>query len=143
MSRPTMFHTVFVNCRPEDAWRAITDGDMTVQYFYGTKVESTWEADAAIRYLGPDGEVVADGVVIAIDAPHRLEMSFHPRWNPDLDAEGPVREVWTVETADDATKVSVETWDVDSDSKTYAEFIEGFPYILSAMKTVLESGEPQ
>ena len=101
MPPPTLSHTAYINCRPAEAWRAIVDGDLTEQYFYGTKVETTWEPGAAIRYLGADGGVVADGSVIAIDPPQRLEMDFHPRWDPEMEAEGPVREVGAVEAADE------------------------------------------
>ena len=140
MHQPTLFYTAYVNCRPVEAWRAIVDGDLTEQYFYGTRVESTWEPGAAIRYHGADGGLVAGGAVIAIDPPHRLEMSFHPRWDPLLETEGPVHEVWTVEAADGQTKVSVEVWDVDPESQTYAQFFEGLPFIVSGLKTMLEKG---
>jgi len=33
--------------------------------------------------------LVADGKVVAIDAPHRLEMTFHAHWDDDLEEEGP------------------------------------------------------
>ena len=140
MKQPVHVYKAYINCRLEAAWRAITDGDLTVQYFYGTRVESTWEPGAEIRYLGADGGVVADGTVIAIEPPHRLEMSFHAHWDPDLEAEGPLREVWLVEEAEGMTKVSVEMWDVALDSKTYTDFTDGFPFIVSGMKTLLETG---
>lgn len=140
MSEPTYVYVAYINCRPDAAWRAITDGDLTVQYFYGTRVESTWERGAEIRYIGADGGVVADGTVIAIEPPHRLEMSFHAHWDPDLEAEGPVREVWLVAEAEGLTKVSVEMWDVALHSNTYTDFTDGFPFIVSGMKTLLETG---
>jgi uncharacterized protein YndB with AHSA1/START domain len=140
---PTLICTAYVSCRLAEAWRAIVDGDLTEQYFYSTRVESTWEPGAAIRYLNADGGVVADGAVIAIDPPHRLEMSFHPRWDPQLEMEGPVHEMWRVEAANNLTKVSVEVWDVDPDSQTYSQFFEGLPFIVSGMKTVLEKGSDE
>lgn len=142
MTRPVYEYVAYVKCEPDAAWRAITEGDQTLQYFYATRVESTWEPGAPIRYLGTNGSVVADGAVIAIDAPRRLEMDFHPRWDPGLDAEGPVREVWLVEAANDVTRVSVQVWEVDVESKTYADFTTGLPFIVSGMKTLLETGEP-
>ena len=138
MPQPTLSHTTYVKCRPAEAWRAIVDGDLTEQYFYGTRVESTWEPGAAIRYLSADGGIVADGAVVAIEAPHRLEMDFHPRWSPEMEAEGPVREVWVVAAAGDLTKVSLEALDIDPASTTYAEFSEGLPFILSGMQRELE-----
>ena len=115
--------------------------DFTVRYFYGTRVESDWTEGAAIRYLGADGSVVADGVVLAIDPPNRLEYTFTPHWDPELEAEGGAREVWLVEDANGASKLTVEMYDVAADSKTYRDFTSGFPYIVSGLMSVLETGE--
>ena len=57
--------------------------------------------------------------------------------------EGPVREAWIVEDAGATTALTVEMYDVDPASKTFAEFTGsfGFPYIVSGLKTVVETGE--
>jgi DNA-binding transcriptional ArsR family regulator/uncharacterized protein YndB with AHSA1/START domain len=140
MSDPVHVYQVFVNAAPARVWQAIVDGEQTQRYFYGTRVESTWEPGAKLRYLGGDGAAVADGRVIAIDAPRRLEITFHAHWDPDLEAEGPAREVWLLEEINGATKLTVEMYDVEVDSKTYQDFTGGFPYIISGLKTYVETG---
>ena len=142
MPEPTHVYQTYIKCDPEEAWNAIVDGDVTVRYFYGTRVESDWEPGAPVVYTYPDGSVAADGDVIAIDHGKRLEMTFHPRWDPELEAEGPAHVVWVVETENDLTKVRVEYLDLDPSSKRYRDFLQGDPYILSGMKTLLETGEP-
>jgi uncharacterized protein YndB with AHSA1/START domain/DNA-binding transcriptional ArsR family regulator len=141
MTAPTHVYTVYIAGSVADVWRAIIDGDQTVKYFYGTRVESTWEPNSAIRYLDGDGMVVADGEVVAYDHESRLEMSFHARWDPELEAEGPIREAWIVEDAGGMTMLSVEMYDVDPASKTYENFTTGFPLIVSGLKTLVETGE--
>ena len=69
-------------------------------------------------------------------------MLFHPRWDPELEAEGAVRTVWLVDTANGLTRVRVEYHDLAPDSRTYGNFVEGIPFIVSGMKTLLETGEP-
>ncbi len=123
----------------EEVWRAVVDHDVTVRYFYGTRVDSTWKPGAATRYSYPDGMVAADGGVIAIDAPHRPEMYFRARWDPELEAEGPVREAWRV---DGYTEPTVELWDLDPASRTFDECTGGLPFIISGRKTFLETGTP-
>ena len=142
MSKPTHVYEAYIRCLPQAAWEAIVDGDQTVQYFYGTRVESDWRPGSAVRYLSPAGDVVADGEVLAIDEPKRLEMMFHPRWDPELESEGAVRTVWLIEAADALTRVRVEYYDLDPASRTYGNFVEGIPYIVSGMKTLLETGDP-
>lgn len=142
MSQPVHVYQAYIGAPVDAVWNALVDGDITVQYFYGTKVESGWEVGDAIRYLADDGSVVADGEVLAIDAPHKLEMMFHARWDPDLEAEGPVREVWIVEEAGPMTRLAVELYDIGVETKTYTDFTNGFPFIISGLKTLLETGKP-
>jgi uncharacterized protein YndB with AHSA1/START domain/DNA-binding transcriptional ArsR family regulator len=142
VSKPTHIHETYIACTPEQAWQAIIDGDQTVQYFYGTRVESDWGPGDAIRYLGEDGTVVADGRILAIESGHRVDMTFHPHWDPELEAEGEVRTIWIVEGDAGATRVRVEYHDLDPSSRTYAEFTGGIAYIVSGMKTLLETGTP-
>ena len=40
-------YAVYIKAPPERVWRAITDGDETVRYYYGTRVGSTWEVGRA------------------------------------------------------------------------------------------------
>jgi uncharacterized protein YndB with AHSA1/START domain len=141
MSDPVHVYQVFINAAPDRVWQAIVDGEQTQRYFYGTRVESIWEPGAALSYLGGDGAVVADGSVIAIDAPHRLEMTFQAHWDPELEAEGPAREVWLLEDVNGVTKLTVEMHDVAVGSKTYEDFTSGFPYIVSGLKTFVETGQ--
>ena len=140
MSEPTHVFQMFINAEPSRVWQAIIDGEQTVKYYYGTRVESTWEPGADLRYLGGDGSLVASGKVIAIDAPKRLEMTLVAHWDDALEAEGPSREVWLLEDANGATKLTLEMHDVEVGSKSYQDFMGGFPYILSGLKTFVETG---
>jgi uncharacterized protein YndB with AHSA1/START domain len=131
---------VIINVEPKLVWNAIIDGEVTRQYFYGTRVESDWEVGSPIHYYDNDGGVVADGEVLQIDPGRRLEMTFHARWDPDLEAEGPVREAWIVDDFNGVAKLTIELYDAPIGSKTHTDFIGGFPYIVSGMKTLLETG---
>ena len=142
MSTPAHIYQAYIKAGVDDVWRALVDGDMTVQYFYGTRVRSDWEVGSKIIYDNADGTIAADGEVVAIDPPNRLEMTFHARWDPELEAEGPAREVWLVAESDGVTVLTVELHDVAIDSKTVSEFTGGFPYIFSGLKTLLETGAP-
>lgn len=142
MSGPVHVYQVFINCKVADAWDALVDGDQTEQYYYGTRVESDWAPGADLRYLYPDGSVAADGQVLAIDPPNRLEITFHPRWDPEIDAAGPAKMVWLVEEASGATKLTVELYQLEAGSRTFDEFVGGLPFIVSGLKTLLETGKP-
>ena len=142
MSGPVHVYQVFIGCKVNDAWQALVDGEQTQHYYYGTKVESAWNEGSELRYLYPDGTVAADGNIIAIDPPNRLEITFHPRWDPEIDMAGPTRMVWLVEEAEGTTKLTVELYDVKPGTRTFEEFAGGLSMIVSGLKTLLETGRP-
>jgi uncharacterized protein YndB with AHSA1/START domain len=135
-------YTVFIKAPPERVWRAITDGDDTVRYYFGTRVVSDWAVGAPIRYDYQDGSVAADGEVLAIEPGRTVTMTFHPRWSPEIDAEGPVRMIWAVEGTDDGGSRLTVTSALVRGSRTAAQFADGIALIVSGLKTVLETGAP-
>jgi uncharacterized protein YndB with AHSA1/START domain/DNA-binding transcriptional ArsR family regulator len=141
MITPDHVYSVYVKAAPERIWQAITDGRETEQYYYGTRVDSDWQPGSPIVYHYPDGTVAADGQVLEIDPPRRLAMTFHARWDPEIEAEGPVRQTWEIEAAGpDASKLTVVTSGMGP--KTAREFAGGMVYIVSGLKTFLETGAP-
>jgi uncharacterized protein YndB with AHSA1/START domain len=135
-------YTVFIKAAPERVWRAITDGDDTVQYYYGTRVSSDWAQGSAISYDYPDGRVAADGEVLAIEPGRSVTMSFHPRWSPEIDAGGPVRMTWSVEGEEDGGSRLTVTTAIVPGSPADGEFRDGVAYIVSGLKTLVETGAP-
>ena len=136
-------YSVYIKATPERVWRAITDGDDTVNYYYGTRVASTWEPGAPITYAYPDGSIAADGEVLEIDPGRRVVMAFHPRWAPEIEAEGPVRMTWAIEpTEDGSSRLTVTTAGLVAGTKMAEEFSGGIVYIVSGLKTFVETGAP-
>jgi len=134
-------YSVYIQASPDRVWRAITDGDETVQYYYGTRVASTWAPGAPLTYAYPDSSIAADGLVLEADPPNRLRMSFHARWDPDIEAEGPVEMAWVLDAeAGGATRLTVTTSGLVEGSKTAADFSGGIVYIVSGLKTFVEAG---
>jgi uncharacterized protein YndB with AHSA1/START domain len=141
MDRFDHIYTVFIKASPERVWRAITDGVETEQYYYGTRVGSDWSKGSRIAYEYPDGSVAADGEILEIDPGRLVTMSFLARWDPELEAEGPVRMTWAIEPAGDGlSKLTVTT--AGAGVKTAAEFSGGIVHIVSGLKTYLETGQP-
>lgn len=133
-------YSIYINAEPERVWRAITDGAETAQYYYGTRVNSDWQVGSRVSYDYPDGTVAADGEVLVFEPPARLEMTFLARWDPEVEAEGPIRHLWELEPEDGQTKLTVTTKGLKTGSKRTESFGSGIVYIVSGLKTFVEGG---
>ena len=142
VKKPVHIYKAYVRASVDAVWQAIVDGYKTVQYFYGTRVESDWKVGSSMNYYDSNGKAVSEGKIIAIDPPNRLEFTFQALWDAALVEEGPAREVWTINDVNGMAELTIELYDVGVDSKTYDDFVNGFPYIVSGMKSLLETGTP-
>jgi len=143
MSAPDHVYSVYIKASPDRVWRAITDGVETEQYYYGTHVDSDWSKGGRIVYLYPDGTTAADGEVLDVDPGRFVRMSFHARWDPEAEAGGPVTMLWDIEPQDDGgSKLTVTTSGLVAGTRIAEEFACGIVYIVSGLKTYVETGAP-
>ena len=143
MLAPDHVYSVLIRATPDRIWRAITDGLETERYYYGTRVDSDWSVGGRIVYAYPDGSVAADGEVLEIEPARRVAMTFHARWSPEIEAEGPVRMTWEIEPAGEGvSKLTVVTSGMLAGGHVASEFAGGIVHIVSGLKTLVETGEP-
>ena len=131
---------VYIRTTPDRLWQAITDGDMTAQYYFGSAVASDWQPGSRFEMRSPDGaKVWVEGEVLDADPPRRLVQSFNKRWD-DGTPEPPSRVTWEIEAVGDACRLRVTHAEL---TPAAAEQVSGgWPQILSGLKTLLETGEP-
>lgn len=141
VSKPVHIYKTYIRATTEEVWEAIVDGDKTVQYFYGTRVESDWTVGSSMNYYDSAGNIVSRGEVLAIDPPKRLEFTFAPLWEPVLIEEGSSRQVWAIAEINGMSELTIELFDVVEGGAIYEDFINGFPYIVAGLKSLLETGE--
>jgi DNA-binding transcriptional ArsR family regulator len=101
-AKPSQVFSIFIRTTPEKLWQALTDGELTHQYYDGCRVESTWLAGAAYRYVDPQGNVVLEGEVLEIDPPRRLVTTFRPLWTND-EIKHPSKLTYEIETTGSAS----------------------------------------
>lgn len=140
MDKPIHIYKSYILSTIEEVWDAIVNPNKTVHYFHGTRVQSDWEVGSPLDYYYPDGRQASTGEILAIDAPKRIEFTFHALWDDELKAEGPAREVWALAEINGMVELSIELYDVAADSKTLEDFSGGFPYIVSGLKSLVETG---
>jgi uncharacterized protein YndB with AHSA1/START domain len=88
----------------------------------------------------PDGRIGDSGEVVEIDRPRRLALSWRNEFLPELRAEGYSRAIFEIEQVGDTVKLTV-THEMDRvDSKLIDGVSNGWPAILSSLKSLLETG---
>jgi uncharacterized protein YndB with AHSA1/START domain/DNA-binding transcriptional ArsR family regulator len=136
---------VFIRTTPERLWQALTDGNMTRQYYYGSaiQVSDSWQAGANYQYVGGDGNNLLDGKIVEIDPPHQLVTTFRPLFGDNTPETAPVSKVtWQIQPMGAACKLTVTHDELEADSPLTEGIISGWNLILSGLKTLLETGEP-
>jgi uncharacterized protein YndB with AHSA1/START domain len=150
----TQVHRVFIKATPQAIWDAITKPEWAEQYGYASRVEyelkpgGAYQAfpNAAMKSHGaPD--VIIVGEVIEADPPRKLVQTWHPIWDPTIAAESITRLTWDIEEQRGGVTRLTVTHDV-SDAPLTAKMVAGddpnagggWSYMLSDMKTLLETG---
>jgi len=143
--KPRFVYVTYIASTPEEVWRALTDGALTRQYWYGRRVESTWKVGATVTfwYGAAHGEAVSDrGIVLESKAPARLSYTFHVEFMDELSDEHPSRVTFDLEPEGDAVKLTLTHDEFEPGSKVLEGCRSGWPAILSSLKSLLETGEP-
>jgi len=139
---PSHVFSVFIRADQATVWRAITESEYTLRYYYASAIESDFQAGSPYLYRVGD-EPAIEGEILESDPPNRLAMTFHAVWDDDVRADPPSRVVWELEAAGPGvTKVTVVHDRLAGASATAEQVAGGWPFILSGLKTLLETGQP-
>lgn len=140
MERPSHVYKQFIRATPEAVWNAITDGAMTKQYFYGTRVQSSWETGAQLDYFNDQDGVVITGTVLESDPPRKLVYTWVDHFSDPEGKEKPSRITWEIEQNGAVCALTLIHDDFEGETQTYKNVGGGWPWVLSNMKTLLETG---
>jgi len=143
-AQSTQVYSVFVRATPEQLWDAITKPEFTSKYFYGSIIESTWEQGASYTGWASDrSQQYVDGEVIEASPPQKLVTTWRALYDAETAAEPYSRVTWEIEPADDGvTKLTVVHDELEASPKTAENVAGGWSYVLSGLKTLLETGTP-
>jgi len=138
----TQVYQLYIRATVEEVWRAVTDPDVIAKYFHGARVDASLEVGGTRVSRSPDGtEVWSRNTVLECEPPHRLVHTWRSLYDPELAEEPESRVTWEVEAAGDGmTKLTLVHDQLEGSPKTAAN-VRGWSYILSGLKSVLETGE--
>lgn len=143
MNKPSYVYVTYIRATPEKVWSALTDRDITQQYWAHWNV-SDWKAGSKWDHQRSDGSGVVDvtGKVTETDPPRRLVIS----WASPDDAANPAKTSRvTFEIAphtEDFICLTVTHAELEAGSGMEKGITRGWPLVLSSLKSWLETGEP-
>jgi uncharacterized protein YndB with AHSA1/START domain len=139
----TQVYQLYIRASQEEVWDAITDPATVAKFFFGAQVESTYEVGSKLRSVSPDGsDTWGDNTILECDPPRRLVHTWRSLYDPVMAAEPESRVTWEIEAqADGLAKLTLVHDRLDASPRTAAS-VRGWSYILSNLKTVMETGQP-
>ena len=141
--KPAIVYTIYIASTPEKVWQALTSAEFSRKYFFGNAVEVDLRVGGAYIVRTPDGALHISGEVIECDPLRKLTVTFNVNWPALVEKLGPTLVTYEIEQAGDAVKLTM----LQSQDRTLSDDIlsggrQGWPAILSSLKSVLETGNP-
>jgi uncharacterized protein YndB with AHSA1/START domain len=154
-NKATQVYQVDIKATPEAIWDAITKPEWTQRYGYRSIAE--YDLRPGGRYSGRANEelqamgmpeVVVDGEVLEVDPPRKLVQTWRFLWSDEVKAEGPTRVTFEISEGDAGVCKLTVTHELEN-APEHAEMLAGtqegagggWAYVLSDLKTLLETGE--
>lgn len=139
----TQVYRLYIRATPDRVWDAITNPAVIRRYFHGARVESDAREGGRIRSLSPDGsQEWGDNTILEFDPPRKLVHTWRSLYRPELAEEPESRVSWEVDPVEGGFTCLTVTHDRLDRSPRTAASVRGWSYILSSLKSVLETGEP-
>jgi uncharacterized protein YndB with AHSA1/START domain len=140
-SRSHFVYVTYIRTTPTKLWGALTDPQFIRQYWFDATVECAWKKGSPWRMARPDGSLTDTGEILEIEPPRRMVIRWQNEWKPEFKAEGPSRCTIELEPVDNAVKLTI-VHEIDRpDSRFITAVSEGWPRLLSNLKSLLETGE--
>ena len=135
---PNYVYVTYIRANPEQVWRALTDADLTAQYWGHANV-SDWQPGSTWEHRRVDGSGAVDvvGKVLEAEPPARLVMTFED--SPDEERE-PSVVTFLVEPHEDIVRLTVTHENLPNDEMRKG-ISDGWPAVLANLKSLLETGD--
>jgi uncharacterized protein YndB with AHSA1/START domain len=139
MSKPEFVYTTYIETTPEKLWEALTNSEFSKRYWFGTEVKSDWNVGSPFA-LVTDGKTSDTGEILEADRPRRLSYSFKHELFEEMRNEPATKVVFTIEPHGNIVKLMVTHEGFVEGGKLLGAVSNGWPAILSGLKSLLETG---
>ncbi len=139
---PKTIYVTYIAATPERVWAALTGAEFTKQYFFGRDIEIEPKVGGSFAMRMPDGRFDIKGRVIEWDPPRRLAVTWGVAFE-EFRALPESLVTYEIEPMGGSVKLTMteaHQWDVPD--AILAGGRQGWPLILSSLKSLLETGKP-
>ena len=139
---PAFTYEIYIGAPVAKVWKGLIDGDTTQQYVYGTRFEGKLKKGAPYAYVGDSNFKAVDGEILDLEPEKRLVMTWKAHWDDSVVNDRASRVTYELSAAGATTKLRLVHDDFDAKTATYTGSVEGWPLMLSSLKSILETGKP-
>lgn len=144
-------YATFIRTTPEKLWEALTSGDFSMKYWMGFRIEVEQKVGGRIRILPPMGmEKHGDhaGEVLVCEPNRKLVYTWNPKDTPEVANKRKSLSRVTYELTPMGSQVKLRLIhenllpeDIEKDPSTFRGINNGWPAVLSSLKSLLETGQ--
>jgi uncharacterized protein YndB with AHSA1/START domain len=135
-------YDIYIAAPVDKVWKGLVDGDLTKHYVWGTRFESKLKKGSPYAYVGDGDFKVVDGEVVDVDPEKRLVITWSAHWDEKVGRDRASRVAYQLEPAGPSTtKLHLVHDDFDGETATYTGSVEGWPVLLSSLKSLIETGK--
>ena len=151
MEKPTFVYATYIRTTPEKLWEALTSGDFSEKYWFGFRIELEQKAGGSVRILPPKGmEKHGDhaGKVLVCEPGRKLVYTWNQADKPEVASRRDGLSRVTYELTPMGSQVRLRLVhenllpeDMEKDPNTFRGINNGWPAVISSLKSLLETGE--
>ncbi|MFC6040760.1 SRPBCC family protein [Paenisporosarcina macmurdoensis] len=144
MKPSTYQYVTYISSTAEKVWDALTNTNHTEQYFFGTAIQSDWQVGSRVEYSR--GEVTDFGEILSYEPHQEMSYTWESVSDETIRLEPTVVTFHLQEISEDIVKLTLiheNLMDADyvDEPNTFRGLNNGWPFILSNLKSYLETGE--
>lgn len=140
--KPATVYTIYIASTPEKVWQALTQAEFSRKYFSGFAVEVDLKVGGVFILRAPDGSQHISGEVFECDPPKKLTVTWNVNWPGIVEKLGTTLVTYEIEPAGEAVRLTMtEAHDRDLSDDILSGGRQGWPAILSSLKSLLETGK--
>ncbi|MEJ8279638.1 SRPBCC domain-containing protein [Pseudonocardia spirodelae] len=144
MTERAYVYTTYIRSTADLVFRALTTPEFTMQYWGGAELTSDWRVGSPLEAVHPDRDDFI-GEILAVEPPHRLSYTFTGRAEQAAGRAPTVVEFTISGFGEEAVKLQIVHTgfgDDEQGARDVRDVGEGWPAIVAALKTLLETGRP-